>query len=87
MMSLVEGFERLSVNPELYKMLNNVEAENKLPLAPQGLRVYWNTLCQSNGWKLQKNYYYDHYRVIDQSCVIRASGSQSEMLSAMVSLA
>ncbi len=88
MESYLEGFKKLAWNPELLmQLLENIDNRKDYPLAPKGLRVYWNTLCKSNGWKLQKNYYYNHCRIVDEYNVIRARGEESKMISILTRLA
>lgn len=57
------------------------------PPAPGGLRVYWDTLCILNGWRLQKNYYFNHYRILDEYHMKRAQGTEKEMRSLLETLA
>jgi len=83
-----KGFEKLVVEPSiLMQVSEEVENSSDYPLAPQGLRVYWNTLCSYNGWKLQKNYYFDHCRIMDENNVRRTWGSEKEMISALEAIA
>ena len=49
------------------------------PSAPGGLRAYWDTICIRNGLRLQKNYYFDHYRIMDEYNIKRAQGTEKEM--------
>ena len=88
MKNYVDGFEKLVTDQNLLSMVaENVGNKTDYPLAPQGLRVYWNTLCDCNGWKLQKNYYFDHCRIIDECHVRRAWGKEGDMISALEDLA
>jgi hypothetical protein len=57
------------------------------PSAPGGLRAYWDTICIRNGLRLQKNYYFDHYRILDEYHMKRAQGTEKEMLSMLDTLA
>ena len=57
------------------------------PPAPGGLRVYWDTICIRNGWRLQKNYYFNHYRILDEYNMKQAQGTENEMLSKLTTLA
>ena len=88
MKNYVDGFEKLVLDENLLVQLaDNVGDKTDYPLAPQGLRVYWNTLCDSNGWKLQKNYYFDHCRIVDEYHVRRAWGKENDVISALEALA
>lgn len=88
MKNYVEGFEKLVLNPELLNELSANESSDKdYPLAPEGLRVFWDTVCKYRGWKLEKNYYYNHYRILDEYNMRRAWGSETEMISELECLA
>ncbi|HVI42308.1 MAG TPA: hypothetical protein VM577_16770 [Anaerovoracaceae bacterium] len=88
MKDINEGFEKLVQDPDLLiKVSENVGSSTDYPLAPQGLRVYWNTLCKYNGWRLQKNYYYNHCRILDEYNVRRAWGQEKDMVSALETIA
>ena len=87
-MSYMEGFEKLVLEPDLLKPLSNkIGNRTDFTLAPLGCRVYWDTLSKYQGWKLQKNYYYDHCRILDEYNVRRAWGPESEMMLALETLA
>jgi hypothetical protein len=45
-----------------------------IPTKTLGGHVFWNTLNTKNGWKLQKNIFTDHYRVLDPDDVRWAWG-------------
>lgn len=84
MMGYLEGFEKLVSDPNLLLQLSkSVGSRTDFPLATPGMRVFWNTLNKSQGWKLQKNYYYDHCRILDEYNVRRAWGTESDMLSTL----
>lgn len=87
MENYMEGFKKLALKPELLTEISeSVGSRTDYPLAPQGIRVYWDTLCNYHGWKLQKNYYYDHCRILDDNNVRRAWGNEKEVLSILKSL-
>jgi len=88
MSNYVEGFEKLVMDPSLLTQISEkMENSSDYPTAPQGLRVYWNTLCRYNGWKLQRNYYFHHCRILDENNVRRTRGSEKEMISALEAIA
>ena len=88
MKSYKEGFEKLVLNQGLLLQLSDKTVEKTdYPLAPQGLRVYWDTLYKFNGWSLQKNYYFNHCRIVDEYKVKRAWGTEEEMISTLEALA
>jgi len=83
-----EGFEKLVQDQSLLpNLLMKVGDKTDYPLAPQGLRVYWDTLYCFDGWKLQKNYYYDHCRIVDVNHVRKAWGSENDMMTALEAFA
>jgi hypothetical protein len=84
MSNYIEGFEKLVREPDLLTRVSETVGESAdYPTAPQGLRVYWNTLCSYKGWKLQKNYYFHHCRILDENKVRRTRGGEKEMISAL----
>ena len=86
MQNYVEGFEKIVLNPELLSQISeNKGSYRDYPLAPEGIRVFWDTMCKYNGWKLQKNYYFNHCRIVDEYNVKRAWGTESEMIGALES--
>ena len=88
MSNYIEGFEKLVMEPNILTQVSEkVESDTDYPAAPQGLRVYWDTLCKFNGWKLQKNYYFDHCRILDENNIRRSRGSEKEMISALEAIA
>lgn len=50
-----------------------------LPIPTLGGHVFWNTLAEKNGWKLQKNMITQHCRILDSDDVRRAWGSTEAM--------
>jgi hypothetical protein len=84
MKNYAEGFEKLVEDPALLSMLTeHVGSQTDYPKAPQGLRVYWDTLCNYKGWKLQKNYYFDNCRIVDENNIRRVWGRENDMMSAL----
>jgi len=45
--------------------------------------LFWDTLAESQGWRLQKNVFTNHCRLLDPSNVRRAWGSESAMMRAL----
>lgn len=87
-MSYMKGFEKLVLEPNLLLPLSKrLGSRTDFPLAVPGCRVLWNTLCNYQGWKLQKNYYYDHCRILDENHVRRAWGTESDMISILETFA
>ena len=44
-----------------------------------GGHVFWETLGESGGWKLQKNKFTDHCRILDPEDARKAWGSEESM--------
>lgn len=78
MKEMTKGFEKIVQEPALLEQLN-AGGSVELAAAPGGLRVYWDTVCLHKGWKLQKNYYFGQYRILDQYRMERACGTEAEM--------
>lgn len=88
MKNYTEGFEKLVLDSNLLSQLSEkVGNHTDYPMAPQGLRVYWDTVCNFHGWKLQKNYYFDHFRIVDEYNIRRAWGKESDMISTLETFA
>ena len=51
-----------------------------IPFPTLGGKVFWNTLAEKNGWKVQKNMITGHCRVLDPSNVRMAWGFSEEAL-------
>jgi hypothetical protein len=84
MKELYEGFEKLVRDPSLLNQLKELSGSSEeYPAAPGGLRAYWDTKCMHNGWKLQKNYYFGHYRIVDEYNVKKVCCAESDMLTAL----
>jgi hypothetical protein len=73
-----EGFRELVRDPSLLSRIKDHTDAGEYPAAPGGLRVYWDTECVYNGWKLQRNYYFGHYRILDEYNVKRAVITKSD---------
>ncbi|MEL7654846.1 MAG: hypothetical protein AAGU75_02940, partial [Bacillota bacterium] len=68
MQNYINGFKKMVMDQNLLlQLMERVGDKTDYSIAPQGLRVYWNTLCNYHGWKLQKNYYFDNCRIIDEN--------------------
>jgi len=83
-----EGFRKVVLDPDLLGRLAET-AGNKTdaPPAPEGMRVLWDTLCVFQGWKLQKNYYFSHFRILDEYGREKTAGGGEDILCALKSIA
>ncbi|MBR1608455.1 MAG: hypothetical protein IJ678_02435 [Kiritimatiellae bacterium] len=50
-----------------------------IPMPTMGGRVFWKELANERGWKLQKNMFANHCRILDPDDVRRAWGSEADM--------
>ena len=50
-----------------------------IPFPTMGGHVFWNTLAEYKGWKLQQNMITQHARILDENDVRRAWGSVQGM--------
>ncbi len=67
-------------------MLSILKLELNMPNIPfptMGGEVFWNTLAECNGWKLQQNMITHHARIIDRENVRIAWGTIAGMTKAM----
>lgn len=82
-----EGFRKVVLDPALLDRLAETAGDrgNKIdaPPAPAGMRALWDTQCVFQGWKLQKNYYFSHWRIMDEYGRKKAAGGEEEMLRAL----
>ena len=83
-----EGFRKVVLDPDLLSRLKEMAENNTdVPAAPEGMRVLWDTRCVFHGWKLQKNYYFSHWRILDEYGRKKAAGDEKEMLVTLKSIA
>lgn len=88
MNELIAGFEKIVRDPSVLEQMKDLSGNRaEYPAAPGGLRAYWDTKCLYHGWKLQKNYYFGHYRILDEYGRKMASGTEADMLAALEKLA
>ena len=68
------------------ELLDILDMELSLPNIPfptMGGEVFWNTLAEYNGWKLQQNMFTHHARILDSDNVSIAWGTINGMEKAM----
>ncbi|QQE74993.1 zinc ribbon domain-containing protein [Brevibacillus composti] len=74
----------IAANPKLVgKLCDLIGSMPNIDFPTMGGKVFWDTLAESGGWKLQKNKLTDHCRLIDPSNIRRAWGSERAMMSAL----
>lgn len=90
MVNLVGVLAAISTTPTLVRQLNAVlDSEISLPNFPtqtMGGQLVWDTLAESNGWRLQQNELTKHCRILDPENVRRAWGTKKGMMKALESL-
>ena len=73
-------------SPESTELLKILDSELSLPNIPTptlGGEVFWNTLAECNGWKLQQNMFTHHARILNSENVRIAWGTINGMEKAM----
>jgi hypothetical protein len=63
-------------------MIENVLSSHAMPNIPfptMGGKVFWDNLASPNGWKLQRNAFTGHCRILNPSNIRRAYGSEKDM--------
>ncbi len=82
------GLQRIVTNEQdLKSVIEKVGTKRDFQKAPQGMRVFWETLYCYEGWKLQKNYYFNHCRIVDDHQTLKAWGTEKDMMDAVSALA
>jgi len=73
---VVKAFEMLAQNPDLF---NKISLPN-LPTPTAGGHVFWSNLVGEDGeWRLQRNSFTQHYRILDPDDVRMAWGGIEAM--------
>lgn len=72
-----------SESAELLKILNSELSLPNIPTPTLGGEVFWNTLAECNGWKLQQNMFTHHARILNSENVRIAWGTINGMEKAM----
>lgn len=75
---LVNLFVEAVKSGEIVNLLRNASMPN-IPFPTMGGNVFWNELAECNGWRLQKNMFTQHCRILDPSDVRRAWGGDDAM--------
>jgi hypothetical protein len=75
---MVNEFIKLAANGVLDRALSSGAMPN-IPFPTLGGEVFWNNLASSNGWKLQRNSFTGHCRILDSDNTRHAWGSENAM--------
>ncbi len=82
-----KGFKTVVDSPiMLRELLALLDAEISLPNIPfptMGGQVFWDTLAEYKGWRLQQNEITKHCRILDANNVRRAWGTKNGMIKAL----
>lgn len=84
--NILNGLRALSTSNDLSGFLSILNMEISLPNVPfptMGGTVFWTTLCEYNGWKIQQNMITKHCRILDNNDVRIAWGTKNGMISAL----
>ena len=86
-MDLNELLKNVATAPQLLHSVKDILNEEislpNIPTPTLGGKVFWNTLAEYNGWRLQQNMITQHCRIIDQDNVRRAWGTKNGMIKAL----
>nr|MCR4892085.1 hypothetical protein [Lachnospiraceae bacterium] len=78
------ALEFIANAPELaQKVLDQALSLPNIPTPTMGGEVFWDTLAEVKGWKLQQNMITRHARIIDQNNVRHAWGTINGMYKAL----
>lgn len=86
---LLPVMQEIAGNPDKYlNLLRTLDTDKELdliniPLPVMDAGVFWDTLVESRGWKLQKNTVTGHARIIDNHKIRRAWGTADAMYKVM----
>ena len=64
----------------LVKTLESAGTLPNIPFPTMGGKVFWSTIEEKDGWKVQKNTFTQHCRVLDPKNIRRAWGYSEEAL-------
>ena len=64
----------------LVKTLESAGTLPNIPFPTMGGKVFWKTLAEKDGWKVQKNMFTGHCRVLNPNNVRKAWGFSEEAL-------
>ena len=73
----------LSKTPDLLNILEQELSMPNIPTPTMGGNVFWTTLAESNGWKLQQNMITHHARILNAKNVRVAWGTINGMEKAL----
>ena len=77
------ALDLLSKTPELLDILDKELQLPNIPTPTMGGEVFWNTLAESNGWKMQQNMITHHARILNSENVRVAWGTVNGMYKAI----
>ena len=79
---IIKGFIELIKNtPDIVEKFKELDASfPNIPLKTMGGKAFWLTLEEFNAWKLQRNSFTQHYRILDSNDIRQAWGNKKAML-------
>ncbi len=72
-----------AVLEELFSSIDKEDLMPNLPMPTLGGEVFWNTITERDGWRLQQNLFTQHARILNSSDVRIAWGSVRAMTRVM----
>lgn len=83
-MSIQTQLAVIAANPKLIGELCNLVGDMpNIDFPSAGGKVFWNTLEENSGWKLQQNKMTGHCRLLDPNDLRKAWGSEEAMSNAL----
>ena len=84
--TLSSGDRDSNIVQQLFDTLSKASMPN-IPFPTMGGQVFWNTIAECNGWRLQQNMFTQHARILDSSNVRIAWGGIQGMMQTMKRMA
>ena len=77
--NLATVFIGLVLSGKIAELINDCSLPN-IPFPTAGGKVFWEELASCQGWRLQKNIFTKHCRILDPDDIRRAWGGEQAML-------
>ena len=83
----VRVLSKIAADPSLIrKLIEHMGAIPNVPSATIGGSMFWNTVVSIGGWRLQHNWYFDNYRIIDPEDIPHIWSKETTLIKAFQSL-
>ena len=87
MEELSEIFSALNMGIEFTQALSHMSiAMPNIPFPTMGGEVFWDNICGNAGWKLQRNMFSGHYRILDPNNIRHAWGNEQAMMKLLMQI-